>query len=69
MRRVRIAIAAGIGAMVIATAAAAQSAPPIPERNSTPSMAPGTDGDLHVVWIEGAIGEQTIFYSHRVGAS
>ncbi len=30
-------------------------------------MAAGTDSDLHVVWIEGAIGEQTIFYSHRVG--
>jgi hypothetical protein len=69
MRRVRIAIAAGIGAMVLSTAAAAQSVPPIPDRNSTPSISAGPDGDLHVVWIEGAIGEQTIFYSRRVGAS
>jgi hypothetical protein len=69
MRRVRLIIAAGIGAMMLATGAAAQAVPPIPDQNSSPSLVAGPDGDLHVVWIEGVVGEQTIFYSRRTGSS
>jgi hypothetical protein len=55
--------------MLLATTALAQTAPPIPDRRSAPTLAAGPDGDLHAAWTEGSIGEQTILYSRRSGST
>jgi hypothetical protein len=54
--------------LLLATPVFSQEVPPITDRNSIPALTTDTEGDLHVVWLEGVVGEYTILYSTDDGS-
>ena len=51
-----------------ATPALSQTVPPMTDHNSIPAIATDPLGDLHLVWLEGVVGEYTIMYSTGNGS-
>jgi hypothetical protein len=53
---------------LLATPVFSQAVPLITDRNSAPAIVSDTQGDLHVVWLEGVVGDYSILYSTDDGS-